>query len=109
MLIAYNAERARPTKDIDFLSIGLTGDGTDIEHVARDIISSCQNDGVVFLPELLRSLTIKDGERSHDVRVKLDARIGSTRINLQIDFGFARPTLRLLFCDTQSHRKSLDE
>ncbi len=88
LLLAYNVERARPTRDSDFLGIDLSNDRKGIKQVVREIIAGSQNDGVVFLPESLRSQLIKEAERYEGVRVKLDVRIGSARINLQIDFAF---------------------
>ncbi len=88
LLVAYNARRARPTRDIDFLGIDLSSELMGIEQIVREIVSVDQGDGVAFVADSLRSQLIKEEERYHGARVKLAAMIGSARIALQVDFGF---------------------
>ncbi len=88
MLLAYNIEKARPTKDIDFLGVNMSSDRKDIEKVIREIISINLNDGVKFLPESIKSESIKEDSDYHGIRVRLTAKIGSARNTIRIDFGF---------------------
>lgn len=88
LLLAYNIEKARPTRDIDFLGVDISSDRKNIENLMREIISVDMNDGVKFLPDSLKSESIKEGERYHGIRIKLIARIGSARNMIQVDVGF---------------------
>ena len=88
LLLAYNIEKARPTRDIDFLGVDVSRDRKDLEHLIKDIASVNLNDGVRFLPDSVRSETIEEDADYDGVRVKLTAKIGSARNTIQIDFGF---------------------
>ena len=88
LLLAYNIERARPTRDIDFLGVDVSSDREDIERIIREIVSVQLDDGVNFLPASVKSQLIKEDEVYEGIRVKLIAKIGSARNSIQIDFGF---------------------
>ena len=88
LLLAYNIEKARPTKDIDFLAVNISSDRNDLEQLIKEIASVDLNDGVRFLPDSVKSETIKEDADYEGVRVKLTAKIGSARNTIQIDFGF---------------------
>ena len=88
LLLAYNIERARPTRDIDFLGVDISRDRKDLERIIREIVSVHLNDGVKFLPDSVKSEIIKEDADYEGVRLKLTAKIGSARNTIQIDFGF---------------------
>lgn len=88
LLLAYNIDKARPTKDIDFLGVNVSGDRKELERLIGEIASVDLNDGVRFLPDSIVSDVIKEDADYEGVRVKLTARIGSARNTIQIDFGF---------------------
>jgi len=88
LLLAYNIEKARPTRDIDFLGINVPSDRKDLERLISEIASVDLNDGVRFLPDSVKSESIKEDADYEGVRVKLTAKIGSARNTIQIDFGF---------------------
>ncbi len=88
LLLAYNIDKARPTKDIDFLGVNVSSDRKDLERLIKEITSVDINDGVRFLPDSVKSEAIKEDADYEGVRVKLTARIGSVRNTIQIDFGF---------------------
>jgi len=88
LLLAYNIDKARPTKDIDFLGMNVSSDRKELERLISDIASVELNDGVKFLPNSIKSNSIKEDADYEGVRVKLTARIGSARNTIQIDFGF---------------------
>jgi hypothetical protein len=88
LLVAYNVERARPTRDIDFLGVGLSGDRKGVERVMRQIATFDMDDGVKFLADSIRSEMIKAYTDYEGVRIKLMAKIGSARNTIQIDLAF---------------------
>jgi predicted nucleotidyltransferase component of viral defense system len=88
LLLAYNVEKARPTRDIDFLGVDVSRDRKDLERLIKEISSIGIDDGVRFLPHSVKSEAIKENAEYDGVRVKLTAIIGSARNTIQIDFGF---------------------
>ncbi len=88
LLLAYNIEKARPTKDIDFLGIDIPTDRKELERIIREIASVDLEDGVRFLPESVMGEVIKEDTGYEGVRIKLTAKIGTARTNIKIDFGF---------------------
>jgi hypothetical protein len=88
LLLAYNIEKARATKDIDFLGVDVSSNRKYLEQLIKEIATVDLNDGVVFLPGSVRSESIKEDADYEGVRVKLTAKIGSARNTIQIDFGF---------------------
>lgn len=88
LLLAYNIEKARPTRDIDFLGVDVSRDRKDLERLIKEITSIGLDDGVRFLPDSVKSEAIKEDVEYEGVRVKLTAKIGSARNTIQIDFGF---------------------
>mgnify|MGYP001161815185 CR=1 FL=1 len=88
LLLAYNIDKARPTKDIDFLGVNVSSDLKDLERLISEIASVDLNDGVKFLPDSIKSDVIKEDADYEGVRVKLTAKVGSATNTIQIDFGF---------------------
>jgi predicted nucleotidyltransferase component of viral defense system len=78
----------RPTKDLDLLGSG----SPDRERVARvfaEIASVVvDDDGIVFDPKSVKASRIKEDAEYEGVRVNVTGRIGSARLELQIDVGF---------------------
>ena len=87
LLLAYNIEKARPTKGIDFLGINISRDRKELERVVREIVLVDLSDGVRFLPESVRSAVIKE-KADYGIRITLTANIGSAKSTIQIDCGF---------------------
>lgn len=88
LLLAYNIEKARPTKDIDFLGINVSHDRKELERLVREIAIVDSSDGVRFLTESVRSAVIKENADCEGIRIRLAAQIGSAKNTIQIDFGF---------------------
>jgi predicted nucleotidyltransferase component of viral defense system len=78
----------RATRDLDLLGYG-SSVIADIEKAFRDI---CQtnviNDGLVFDPETIRGVSIRDQQEYGGVRITLTAHLAGARIRVQIDIGF---------------------
>ena len=88
LLLAYNIQKARTTKDIDFLSINVPKDPKQLESLVLQIASIDIDDGVQFQTESVKSEIIKEDADYEGVRLKLTANIGSARNIIQLDFGF---------------------
>jgi hypothetical protein len=88
LLLAYNIEKARPTKDIDFLGINFSRNRKELERLVREIAIVGLSDGVRFLPESVRSAVIKENVDYEGIRIRLTAKIGPAKNTIQIDCGF---------------------
>ena len=88
LLLAYSVEKARPTKDIDFLGVNVSNDRKELERIVREIVLIKLNDGITFAGDSVESEEIKDEADYPGVRVKLTAEIGAARNKIRIDFGF---------------------
>ncbi len=88
LLLAYNIQKARPTKDVDFLGINVSKDPKKLEHLVREIIVVDMDDGVQFRAESIRSEIIKEDADYDGIRIKIEARIGTARNIIRLDFGF---------------------
>ena len=88
LFLAYNIDKARPTKDIDFLGVDVPSDRNGLERLIKEIASIDINDGARFLPDSVKSQVIKEDADYEGVRVTLTAMIGSARNTIQIDIGF---------------------
>jgi len=88
LLLAYSVEKARPTKDIDFLGVNIGRDSVTLVEAIKEILSFELNDGVVFLQKEIKAEVIKEDADYEGIRIRVPARIGKARTTLQIDFGF---------------------
>jgi len=88
LLLAYGAQGARPTKDIDFLGVNTAHDREHLEQRVREIASINLHDGVEFLADSVTSQAIAEDAAYEGVRIKLMAQVGTARNKLQIDVGF---------------------
>lgn len=78
----------RPTKDLDLLGSGAP-DEDRLALVFAEIASVVvEDDGIVFDPKSVKAARIKEDAEYEGVRVNVTARIGSARLELQIDIGF---------------------
>ena len=78
----------RPTHDLDLLGQG-TPNVARLERLFREVCAvPAPEDGIVFLEEKVRAERIKADDEYLGVRVRLEARMGSARIPLQVDVGF---------------------
>lgn len=78
----------RPTRDIDLLGSG----AADIDSLKRAIGDICEervaDDGLVFDRDSIRIEEIREGDPYSGLRTKLVARLGNSRIPVQVDVGF---------------------
>jgi predicted nucleotidyltransferase component of viral defense system len=77
----------RATKDLDLLGQG-PPDLDRLKTAFREIVSLPAGDGLLFLPETIRALEIREDAINDGVRITLQARLGAARLALQVDVGF---------------------
>src|SRR5208283_6035227 len=59
LLFAYSVEKARPTKDIDFLGVNVSNERKELERIVRQIVLIELNDGITFVGNSIESEEIK--------------------------------------------------
>jgi len=79
---------ARPTKDMDFLGLGMVNRLDEIEDAVKNIINIEMSDGVVFDPRSIHSETIVERKSYSGVRTFVAAKLDTAIKKLQIDVGF---------------------
>jgi predicted nucleotidyltransferase component of viral defense system len=89
MLIVYDDNRFRPTKDIDFLGTTISNKPDELLRIFKEIIEiEYDDDGISFDSN---SLTIEEINNDGDYdgqRIKVDCSLGKIKSKLQIDIGF---------------------
>lgn len=89
LLYAWNKESSRLTLDLDLEARGLRPDQKAFESIFYQICElACQEDCVVFDTASMTIEDIKENDKYAGLRVKVIARLGNIRQNLQIDIGF---------------------
>jgi hypothetical protein len=88
LLRVWDAPSSRPTRDVDLL--GRTDNSP--ENVASIVAELCaldvEPDALEFLASSIRATRIKEDAEYAGVRVLLDARLGRSKVALQLDVGF---------------------
>jgi len=89
MLFAvWGQEAYRPTRDLDFLGYG-PNEPSAVAECFREICEAAvPDDGLVFRSASVRAEPIRDDAEYGGIRVKLEARLGQARLQLQVDVGF---------------------
>lgn len=88
LLQIWHETSSRPTMDIDLLG-KTNNEEKNIARLVKEIISvSVEDDGLVFLPDSVKTEQITEDSDYQGVRVRFLGKITSTRINMQIDVGF---------------------
>ncbi len=89
MLLALEVPSMRPTRDIDLLG-HTSNNPAQVTQIVRQIcLQSVMPDGLHFDTASIRASRIKEDADYEGVRVRMRAWLGSARIPLQIDIGFA--------------------
>jgi hypothetical protein len=89
MFNAWGLTNLRPTRDIDLL--GHTQNTVDsVVNVFQDLSKmEIEPDGLEFDPLHIRGERIKEDAEYEGIRISMTARLGKTRLTIQIDIGFA--------------------
>lgn len=89
LLYAFNQEKARPTKDIDFLGIHISNDRDYIKAVfAKIALVSCEEDGVTYDAETIEVVDITQEKKYHGARLAMTAHLDTVRQQISMDIGF---------------------
>ena len=89
MFNAWGLTNLRPTRDIDLL--GHTQNTVDaVLKIFQDLSKlETEPDGLEFDPVHIQSERIKEDADYEGIRITMTARLGKTRLTIQIDIGFA--------------------
>lgn len=88
LLGLWMQEPFRATRDIDLLAIG-PNDEAEIRALIREVCDvPCEEDGIAFDLSSLAIAEIMEGQPYRGIRARFDARLGSARLRVQLDFGF---------------------
>ena len=89
LLYAINGLGTRPTIDIDFMAQNISRDSALLEDVFREILSiQCEEDGVTFDVEGLRSEPITVDKAYPGTRFYVTARMDTIVYSMSVDIGF---------------------
>ena len=84
----WAGEQYRPTIDLDLTALR-EHSGNELKTIFQDIRSlAVEDDGLVFLSTPVRVESIRADAEYGGLRVTLEARLGQSRIPLQVDIGF---------------------
>lgn len=78
----------RVTRDLDLLGFGESSISRLVEVFQRVCLTLVEVDGIVFIPDSVSGMDIREEQEYDGVRVTLEARLGVARIHLQVDIGF---------------------
>lgn len=89
LFLVWKGQSYRVTKDADLLGFG-SADTGHISAVFRELcqIVSDDVDGIVFIPDTVRAVPIREEQEYDGIRVTLLGMLHQARIPLQIDIGF---------------------
>lgn len=88
LLMAYDIERTRPTKDIDFLGKSIKNDVGSLKEIIQEICSIKTNDGIEFIKEKISAERIKEESEYGGVRIHIPYQMHTIKGVIQIDIGF---------------------
>lgn len=89
LLYAFGQEKARPTKDIDFLGRHINNDSDYMKLVFGEIASvACEADCVTFDSESIEVMDITQEKEYHGIRLTIVAMLDSIRQKISMDIGF---------------------
>ena len=88
MLRVWNSPEFRPTMDIDMLG-RTSNEVPKIIAQIRDILSAdVEPDGLTFDPDSITAERITEDADYAGIRIRFPGKLGSARINMQVDIGF---------------------
>ncbi len=88
LFLGWTDQLHRPTKDVDFLSFGSPEIARLVTVFSNVIKTVVEADGLEFDDDSIVGSEIREGEIYQGVRIKMEAKLGSARIPLQLDVGF---------------------
>lgn len=88
LLTIGNVSKFRPTKDIDFLSKGISNELDDSIGIIKEIVSIKFDDGIQFILDKITAEKIKEGADYEGVRIHLPYKLDTIKGYLSVDIGF---------------------
>ncbi|MCC6550375.1 MAG: nucleotidyl transferase AbiEii/AbiGii toxin family protein [Ignavibacteriaceae bacterium] len=88
MMIALNKERNRPTRDIDFLGVGISNQIDSVADIIRKIVMIECEDGIHFATDSILAEPINESDLYSGIRIKLTGTLDSIKQRIFIDIGF---------------------
>lgn len=88
LLLSYNIERTRPTKDIDFLGKSINNDLDEIKNIISEICSIKTSDGIEFISKEIKAERIKEDAQYGGIRLHIPYKLHTIKGIIQIDIGF---------------------
>lgn len=88
LFLAHDISRLRPTKDIDLLGDSLPNKTESLKDIFREIATIKFEDGLIFEPGSVSSEEIIENDEYNGIRIKLFAKLGTVKQQVQIDIGF---------------------
>lgn len=89
LFLHWQGDPHRPTKDADFSGT----EETSVEEMESIVENLCEinvepEDGVVFLPDTIEGMQVREGQAYEGIRVNLKALLGNQKFGVQLDVGF---------------------
>ncbi len=88
LFTAWTGQPHRPTRDLDLLGIGNSSDAALQRSFGEIVGTPVEPDGLEFDGHGITIAEIRETQNYPGKRIKLPARLGNARLNLQIDVGF---------------------
>ncbi len=88
LFLAHDISRLRPTKDIDLLGNSLPNKTESLKEIFCEIAAINFGDGLSFQTNSVSAEQIVEQDIHNGIRIKLSAKLGSVKQQLQIDVGF---------------------
>lgn len=88
LLMTYDIEKTRPTKDIDFLGKSIKNDVESLKDIIQEICSIKTDDGIEFIKEKISAERIKEEAEYGGVRIHIPYQMHTIKGVIQIDVGF---------------------
>jgi hypothetical protein len=88
LFLVWTGEPYRATKDLDMLALRTTS-ADEMASIFKSVcVTKVVDDGLIFLPDTVRAVEIREELLYQGIRVTFDAHLGRARIPLQVDVGF---------------------
>jgi predicted nucleotidyltransferase component of viral defense system len=88
LFAAWTGQPHRPTRDLDLLGMGDSSDEALTQVFSEIVRTPVEPDGLEFDDHSISISEIREAQDYPGKRIKLPARLGNARLNLQIDVGF---------------------
>ena len=88
LLMTYDIEKTRPTKDIDFLGKSIKNDVGSLKDIIQETCSIKTNDGIEFIKKNISAELIKEEAEYGGVRIHIPYQMHTIKGVIQIDVGF---------------------